>query len=78
MLWNISFLDFRKANGCGARYTPLKTLLVHPSPLPLSEAFCELNPGPEKFPTAAMFGDTDGVLDDPRPDVLDNPVAGCA
>ena len=35
MLWNISFLDFRKANGCGARYTPLKTLLVHPSPLPL-------------------------------------------
>ena len=36
MLWNISFLDFRKANGCGARYTPLKTLLVHPSPLPLS------------------------------------------
>ena len=37
MLWNISFLDFRKANGCGARYTPLKTLLVHPSPLPLRE-----------------------------------------
>ena len=35
MLWNISFLDFRKANGCGARYTPLKALLVHPSPLPL-------------------------------------------
>ena len=39
MLWNISFLDFRKANGCGARYTPLKALLVHPSPLPLSITF---------------------------------------
>ena len=36
MLGIFSFLDFRKANGCEARYTPLKALLVHPSPLPLS------------------------------------------
>ena len=28
---NIFFLPFRNANGCGARCTPLKTLLVHPS-----------------------------------------------
>ena len=45
MLWNISFLDFRKANGCGARYTPLKALLVHPSPLPLIPTNCAVDSG---------------------------------
>ena len=46
MLRNISFLNFRNANGCGARYTPLETLLVHPSPLPLSLCRCSIA-GPE-------------------------------
>ena len=34
--------------------------------------------GPDKFPTGTMLGRTDDVLDDPKPDVLDDPVAGCA
>ena len=42
MLGIFFFLDFRNANGCGARYTPLRTLLVHPSPLPLRVADVDL------------------------------------
>ena len=52
---------------------PLPLPLSLPLPLPLSpypspslsdEAFCAVGPGPEKFPTASMFGDTDDVRDD--------------
>ena len=62
MLGIFSFLDFRNVNGCGARYTPLKTLLVHPSPLPLTSLLAApLAPAllkPLPHPTSLRFVDS--------------------
>ena len=38
MLWNISFLDFRNANGCGAPTRPLKHCSSTPLHYPLKKA----------------------------------------